>query len=239
MSIESLKYTLEAALLAAVQPVGINKMLELFANDEKRPSRDDIRMALSALGDDYQNRGIELIEVASGFRVQVRQEQAPWIARLWDEKPPRYSRALLETLALVAYRQPITRAEIEDVRGVSVSTQIVRTLLEREWVRVVGHRDVPGKPAMFGTTRQFLDYFNLKRLDELPALSEIRDLDSMHPELALEGERRKSDRAEGGQLVANDAGTEQAGEVAEMPPHETDSVGDQEAVTDASLGALH
>ena len=238
MSIESLKYTLEAALLAAAQPVGINKMLELFANDEKRPGRDDIRTALIALGDDYQNRGIELVEVASGFRVQVRQAQAPWIARLWEEKPPRYSRALLETLALIAYRQPITRAEIEDVRGVSVSTQIVRTLLEREWVRVVGHREVPGKPAMFGTTRQFLYYFNLKRLDELPALSEIRDLDSMHPELALEGEQQKSDQPEGGQPVTGVPRTEQPGEVAELIALESESVGDHEAPADAS-GSLH
>ncbi len=185
MSIENLKFTLEAALLASTQPVSVNKMLELFAADEKRPSRDDVRTALKALAEDYQDRGVELAEVASGFRVQVRQSQEPWIARLWEEKPPRYSRALLETLALIAYRQPITRADIEDIRGVSVSTQIVRTLLEREWVRIVGHREVPGKPAMYGTTRQFLDYFNLKRLDELPSLSEIRDLDSAHPELAL------------------------------------------------------
>lgn len=200
MSIDALKYTLEAALLANSQPISINRMLELFAADEKRPSRDDVKSALSALAVDYEDRGVELVEVASGFRVQVRQSQEPWIARLWDEKPPRYSRALLETLALVAYRQPITRAEIEDIRGVSVSTQIIRTLLEREWVRIVGHREVPGKPAMYGTTRQLLDYFNLKRLDDLPALSEIRDLDRLHPELALTKEP-----PEGDQPAAQDA----------------------------------
>ncbi len=132
---------------------------------------------------DYQNRGVVLLEVSSGFRFQVAQSAAPWVARLWEEKPQKYSRALLETLALVAYRQPITRGEIEDIRGVSVSSQIIRTLVEREWIRVIGHRDVPGKPAMYATTRQFLDYFGLKKLDELPSLSEIRDLDVINAEL--------------------------------------------------------
>ncbi len=132
---------------------------------------------------DYQNRGVVLVEVSSGFRFQVAQSAAPWVARLWEEKPQKYSRALLETLALVAYRQPITRGEIEDIRGVSVSSQIIRTLVEREWIRVIGHRDVPGKPAMYATTRQFLDYFGLKKLDELPSLSEIRDLDVINAEL--------------------------------------------------------
>ncbi len=132
---------------------------------------------------DYQNRGVELVEVSSGFRFQVAQSVAPWVARLWEEKPQKYSRALLETLALVAYRQPITRGEIEDIRGVSVSSQIIRTLVEREWIRVIGHRDVPGKPAMYATTRQFLDYFGLKKLDELPSLSEIRELDVINAEL--------------------------------------------------------
>jgi len=226
MSIESLKYTLEAALLAAAQPVSVNKMLELFAADEKRPSRDDIKTALTALADDYQNRGVELTEVASGFRVQVRQSQEPWIARLWEEKPPRYSRALLETLALIAYRQPITRAEIEDIRGVSVSTQIVRTLLEREWVRIVGHREVPGKPAMYGTTRQFLDYFNLKRLDELPELSEIRDLDKAHPELALVKGQQEIDQPEGGQPAVDASGTEKTGDAAAP---ETEAIADESA----------
>ncbi|MEM7206771.1 MAG: SMC-Scp complex subunit ScpB [Pseudomonadota bacterium] len=188
MNIDNLKNTLEAALLAAGTPVSVNKLLELFANESDRPARDDVKQALQQLGDDYEGKAIELVEVSSGFRLQVRQSEEPVIARLWDEKPPRYSRALLETLALIAYRQPITRAEIEDIRGVSVSTQIIRMLLEREWVRVVGHREVPGKPAMYGTTRQFLDYFNLKRLDDLPPLMEIRDIDRIHPELALDNE---------------------------------------------------
>ena len=202
---DNLKNTLEAALLAAGQPVSVNKLLELFAADEKKPAREDVKKALKALSEDYENRGIELVEVASGFRLQVRQSQEPWIAKLWDEKPPRYSRALLETLALIAYRQPITRAEIEDIRGVSVSTQIVKTMQEREWVRVVGHREVPGKPAMYGTTRQFLDYFNLKRLDDLPSLAEIRDLDS-HPKLALDESQQVQ--------AATDSGTD-AGAVQE------------------------
>jgi len=138
------------------------------------------------LSDDYAERGLELKEVASGFRIQVREDANPWIARLWEERPQRYSRALLETLALIAYRQPITRGDIEEVRGVSVRTNIIRTLQEREWIRVVGHRDVPGKPALFGTTRVFLDYFNLASLDNLPSLAEIKDMGSIEPELELE-----------------------------------------------------
>ena len=213
MTVENLKNTLEAALLAAGQPLSVNKLLELFASDEKKPARDDVKSALKSLQDEYADRGIELVEVASGFRVQARQELEPWISKLWDEKPPRYSRALLETLALIAYRQPITRAEIEDIRGVSVSTQIVKTLLEREWVRVVGHREVPGKPAMYGTTRQFLDYFNLKRLDELPSLAEIRDLDSIHPELALDKEQQDEEVERDAGAKVDDIEIEAADEV--------------------------
>jgi segregation and condensation protein B len=144
---------------------------------------------LDALQAEYTGRGIELKQVGSGFRIQVCQGYEPWIARLWQEKPPRYSRALLETLAIIAYRQPITRGEIEEIRGVGVSANITRTLQEREWVKVVGHRDVPGKPALFGTTREFLDYFNLRSLDELPTLAELKDIDSLYPELDLEGRR--------------------------------------------------
>jgi len=145
--------------------------------------------ALDALADEYMARGIELREVSSGFRIQVRQAYTEALRPLWSERPSRYTRALLETLALIAYRQPITRGEIEDIRGVTVSSSIVKTLLEREWVRVVGHRDVPGKPAMYGTTRQFLDYFNLKSLNELPTLAEIRDLDQFNPEFAFEEDK--------------------------------------------------
>ena len=181
---EHLKYVIEAALLAAGKTLSVEALLKLF-NELERPDRSAVKQALKALQQDYAQRGIEVCEVASGWRIQVRKSFSPWISALWDEKPPRYSRALLETLALIAYRQPITRGEIEEIRGVAVSTNIMRTLLERGWVRVVGHREVPGKPALYGTTRDFLDYFNLKSLDELPALAEIRDLDEINKDLGL------------------------------------------------------
>lgn len=173
---------IEGALFASTQPLNLEKLTSLFY-DEERPPTGDFIDALKALQADYAGRGLQLKEVASGWRIQVSADVGEWVSRLWEEKPARYSRALLETLALVAYRQPITRGEIEDIRGVSVSTHITKTLLEREWIRVVGHRDVPGRPAMYGTTRAFLDYFNLKNLDELPSLAEIRDLDKISAEL--------------------------------------------------------
>lgn len=173
---------LEAALLAAGRPLTLDQLAALFGDDE-RPEREALQAALVALSAEYEGRALQLKEVGSGWRVQVRQDYALWVSRLWEERPTRYSRALLETLALIAYRQPITRAEIEDVRGVSVSTTIMKTLQDREWVRVVGHRDVPGRPAIFGTTRQFLDYFGLKNLEELPSLQELRDIDSLNVEL--------------------------------------------------------
>lgn len=169
-----LKQIVEGALLAAGEPLSTDKLLGLFSDDE-RPTEDTILDTLSSLERDYQDRGIELVQVASGYRIQVRSAVAPWVARLWEERPARYSRALLETLALVAYRQPITRGEIEDIRGVAVSTNIVKTLTERQWIRVVGHKDVPGRPALYATTRKFLDYFGLRSLDELPTLAEVRD----------------------------------------------------------------
>jgi segregation and condensation protein B len=184
MNEDQIRNIVEAALMTAGRPLSIDSLLSVFG-DEVRPERAQVRAALNALGEQYRDRGIELREVASGFRIQVRQEMSDWMSRLWQERPPRYSRALLETLALIAYRQPITRGEIEDVRGVAVSTNIIRTILERGWVRVVGHRDVPGKPEMFGTTREFLDYFGLKSLDELPSLAELRDLDKLNVELEL------------------------------------------------------
>jgi segregation and condensation protein B len=171
----SVKNIVEAALMAAGDPLPLSGLQALFAASGQ-PSRDELLEALEALRGDYAPRGIELVEVASGYRVQVRESMAPWIGRLWDDKPARYSRALLETLALVAYRQPITRGEIEDVRGVAVSTNIMRTLLERNWVRIVGHRDVPGRPALFATTKAFLDYFGLKGLSDLPSLAEVKSL---------------------------------------------------------------
>jgi segregation and condensation protein B len=184
MDTQKLKNIVEAALLAAGRPLNLEQIQALFGETE-RPERADVRAAIDALEADYQGRGIRVLEVASGWRIQVREEMAGWLSRLWQDRPARYSRALLETLALIAYRQPITRGEIEDIRGVSVSSNIMRTLTERGWVRIVGHRDVPGRPAMYATTRDFLDYFGLKRLEDLPPLSEIRDLDSINVELDL------------------------------------------------------
>jgi segregation and condensation protein B len=174
----------EAALLAAGKPLSVAQLSALFEEHE-RPSNDDIRAALEAVRERCDGRGYELVDVASGFRFQVREQMSPWVSRLWQERPQKYSRALLETLALVAYRQPITRGEIEEIRGVAVSTNIIRTLHEREWIRVVGHRDVPGRPAMYATTRDFLDYFSLKSLDQLPALADIRDLETLNAELGF------------------------------------------------------
>lgn len=183
MQIEQVKPIVEAALLAASQPMTVAQLGDLFGEVDE-VGHEQIARALEALAADCEGRGVELKEVASGFRYQVRQAVHPWISRMWTEKPSRYSRALLETLALIAYRQPITRPEIEQIRGVVVSSNIIKTLEEREWIRVVGHRDVPGRPALFGTTRAFLDYFNLKSLDQLPPLSEIRDLED--PQMGFE-----------------------------------------------------
>ncbi|VAW33763.1 Segregation and condensation protein B [hydrothermal vent metagenome] len=184
MEIKQIKNIIEAALLAAGEPVTIKRLLNLFSEHEL--THNDIAQALEQLGQDFTDRGIELIEVANGFRLQTKTVLQPWITRLWEEKPKKYSRALLETLALIAYRQPVTRGEIEDVRGVAVSSYIIRTLMDREWIQVLGYRDVPGKPAMFGTTGEFLDYFNMKSLQDLPTLAEIKDIEVLIPELNLE-----------------------------------------------------
>ena len=184
MDNEKLKSILEAALLAAGGSLSLDRMLDLFEEDSA-PEKKQLREALQMLSDEYEGRGMQLTETGSGWRIQVRAQYAEWVSRLWEEKPARYSRALLETLALIAYRQPITRGEIEDVRGVSVSSNIIKTLHERDWIRVVGHRDVPGRPALYATSKVFLDYFNLKSLNDLPSLAEIRDLDSINQELEL------------------------------------------------------
>ncbi len=175
---------LEAFLLASGKPQSLERLFELFEEAE-RPQPSVFKKALTHLGKSCEGRAFELVEVASGYRLQVREKYAPWVGRLWEERPQRYSRAMLETIALIAYRQPITRGEIEDVRGVAVNSHIVKTLLEREWIRVVGHRDVPGKPAMFATTKAFLDHFNLKSLDQLPPLAALRELEP-EPLLAFE-----------------------------------------------------
>lgn len=185
MESERLKPILEALLAASDKPLSINTIFDLFAGDLEQPGKDDIRQAMHELAEKYNDSGLELKQVASGFRLQVKPAYETWVSRLWEQKPPRYSRALMETLALIAYRQPITRGEIEDIRGVSVSSNMVKTLQEREWVKSLGHKDVPGKPTLYGTTREFLDYFNLKSLNQLPTLAEIRDLDQYHPELAF------------------------------------------------------
>ncbi len=194
MNSQPLKNIIESALFAAGEPLSIDRLLGLFEEGE-RPEKAALREALQVLQGECEGRGIELREVASGYRYQVRSDMSRWVSRLWEERAPRYSRALLETLALVAYRQPITRAEIEDIRGVAVSSSIMKTLLERGWVRVVGHRDVPGKPAMYATTKEFLDYFNLQGLDDLPTLAELRDIDKINAELDLRmpGEQEGAD----------------------------------------------
>ena len=176
----SLKDVVEAALFATPQPLSVARILELFEEHE-RPEAVAVRAVLAELGDEYRARPLQLTETASGFRFQVRAELSPWIGRLFEEKPGRYSRAVLETLAIIAYRQPVTRGEIEDIRGVGVSTGVLRTLLDREWVHAVGHREVPGRPALFATTRQFLDYFGLKSLGELPTLKELGEMPGVQP----------------------------------------------------------
>jgi len=234
MDDQPLKNIIEAILLAAGRPLTLDQLLAMFAENE-RPERGDVREAIKLLQDDYEARGVALVEVGGGYRIQIRDTMQPWVSRLWEEKPVRYSRALLETLSLIAYRQPITRGEIEDVRGVTVSTSIMKTLLERDWVHVVGHRDVPGHPAMYGTTKQFLDYFSLKGLSDLPSLSELRDLNTIGAELELD----LSDIHELQLAPANDdaTGGEEAAEEAAVSSAES-SEGGHEA-TLANIITIH
>ena len=201
MNRDELVLYVEAALLSAGRPVAVDEFVTMFESREGAPDRSAIRDAVAAVAERWHDRAMEVSEVASGFRAQIRKEFSPRISALWQERPARYSRALLETLALIAYRQPISRGEIEEVRGVSVSTSIMKTLVEREWVRVVGHREAPGRPALFGTTKQFLDTFNLKSLESLPPLAELKDLDEPPPDLF----------AGVADLPANDVDTESPG----------------------------
>lgn len=214
MSDSYLKNVVEAALLASGRTLTLQELHQVF-DETRRPQTAELREALSELAQDYEARGIELKETAAGFRIQVRRQLADEISRLWPERPQKYSRALLETLALIAYRQPITRAEIESVRGVAVNPNILKTLLERNWVRVLGHRDVPGRPELLGTTREFLDYFGLKRLEELPPLAELTSLGESNVQLPLEA------MAEGARAVIP------------LPPFEEELTEDDAAVAPA------
>ena len=230
--------------MSAEKPLKVNQIEALFTGDLDMPTRDEIRACLNQLGEDYANRGYELKQVASGFRIQVRQDYADWVGRLWEEKPARYTRALLETMALIAYRQPITRGEIEDVRGVSVSSNIIKTLMEREWIKVLGHKDVPGKPALYGTTRAFLDYFNLKSLDELPTLAEIKDLDQIHQELDLDidntGAAGADEESAAGdeESAADDDDEDKVTPIAAAPSADEDESGQGEAGDDTSVVSM-
>ncbi len=199
----------EAALLAAGRPLTVVEIVELF-DEAERPGPEQVRMTLERLAESYAARGIELLEVASGFRIQVRPSVAALVSRLWQERPAKYSRALLETLALIAYRQPITRGEIEDIRGVAVNPNIIRTLVERGWIRIVGHREVPGRPELLGSTREFLDYFSLKSLDNLPTLAQLRDVENLGVQLEFPETQAP--------LVANDAAVADEPAVVEADP---------------------
>jgi segregation and condensation protein B len=238
-----LKAIVEAALLNAGQALGIDRLLALFS-DEERPEPEAVKSVLEELAADWEGRSLELRQVAGGYRFQVRAELAPWIGRLSEERQPRYSRALLETLALIVYRQPITRAGIEEIRGVTVSSHIIRTLLEREWIRVVGHRDVPGRPALFGTTKKFLDYFNLRSLSELPPLAEIRPLDHLQEAFEFDASQSAANAGsavdEEGGIDAADAPVEDDVVAAETAELTTEEGGDAEVVAadaDGDAGA--
>lgn len=195
MKQEQIVEILETCLLVAGRPLSMEDLLGLF-DEIDAPSREDVKAAIEALEARWAERTLELVKVATGYRFQARTAYIPWVSRLFEERPPRYSRATLETLAVIVYRQPATRAVIEDVRGVSVSTQIIKTLLERGWIRIVGHRDVPGKPALYGTTKQFLDDFNMSSLTDLPPLAELSPDDHLQTELELPGESELPDESE-------------------------------------------
>lgn len=182
---ERFQQVIEAALMVAGRPLTLQNLQKLF-DDAEQPDINFLKTVLTAIAEKYSTSGVELCEIASGYQFQARTELSPWLSKLWEERPPRYSRAILETLALIAYRQPITRAEVEEIRGVTASSHIIKTLLEREWIKVLGHRDVPGKPAIYGTTKAFLDHFNLKSLRELPTLSELKDLESQEAKLNVQ-----------------------------------------------------
>jgi len=235
MNQEQLKNIIEAALMVSEKPVSVSQLLAIFEKETDRPERADIKTAIEQIMQDYEGRGIELKKVSSGYRVQVNGDYAEWINHLFDDRPLRYSRASLETLAIIAYRQPVTRAEIEEIRGVSVSSNIIRTLQERSWIRVVGQRDIPGKPELLATTKEFLDYFNLKKLSELPSLSEIKDFDQINPDLFEELEKEAKNEVARNDLAKNElARTEMAGQ--QIEPDE--QAANNEDETSSEMGEL-
>lgn len=232
MSNTSLKSIIEGFIFASDKAMSVDRVIGYFPENEE-PEKADVLAAIEELQKDYEDRGIELKKVSTGYRFQVRQELTPWVSRLWEEKPARYTRALLETLALIVYRQPITRGEIEEIRGVAVSSNIIKTLQEREWVRVIGHRDVPGRPALYASTKEFLDYFNLESLEQLPPLSEIKDLDAiakdLDPEKSAElieaiNEMKEAAAEEQNEAEANAENTEEGEETAELSENQEDLV---------------
>jgi len=228
MEIQTLKQIVEGVLLAASGPMNLNQINALFPDDEK-PGHGMIKEALAALDADLEERAVQLVEVGSGYRIQIRASLMPVISQLWSEKPPRYSRAMLETLAIIAYRQPITRGDIEQIRGVAVSSNILRTLQERDWIKTVGHRDVPGRPELLGTTKVFLDYFNLRSLDQLPTLAEIKDIDNLEPELELTHPTRPEDATDATQ---SDAAAAPELDQAESEPEDREDMSHEETAPD-------
>src|ERR1700727_2331854 len=241
MNHQYVKNVVEAALLAAGRPLALEELMSVF--DERDGSiSEEVKGAIAALTEEYATRGLELLEVASGFRIQIRAAVAQPVARLWQERPAKYSRALLETLALIAYRQPITRGEIEQIRGVAVNPNIIKTLHERNWIRVVGHRDVPGKPELLGTTRDFLDYFSLKKLDDLPTLAQLKELEDLRVQLSLPGadpvapaEAVTGDSAAADGSAGEAAGDDSLADDAGDEPPADDAAADDEEL-DASSG---
>ena len=239
MNDQYVRNVIEAALLAAGRPLASDELVTLF--DERDGSNaDEVRAAIDALRSEYETRGLELVEVASGYRIQIRASVAQPVSRLWQERPTKYSRALLETLALVAYRQPITRGEIEQIRGVTVNPNIIKTLLERSWIRVVGHRDVPGKPELLGTTRDFLDYFSLQKLDDLPTLAQLKELEDLRVQLSLPGADPvlEADSAAGDSAAAADSASDAASDdsVSDDPAAD-EPAADEAAAEDDELDA--
>jgi segregation and condensation protein B len=230
MNHQYVKNVIEAALLAAGRPLTMDELVSVF-DERDEANAEEVRSAIAALTADYETRGLELLEVASGYRIQIRAAVAQPVSRLWQERPAKYSRALLETLALVAYRQPITRGEIEQIRGVAVNPNIIKTLLERAWIRVVGHRDVPGKPELLGTTREFLDYFSLKKLDDLPTLAQLKELEDLRVQLSLPGAES--------QVAAPAADTDTDAEIDASAAQDDDDEQDSSAAQESDSGAPH